>query len=209
MQTPGHSLAWRRLFPIFLYLSVHLGLVYFAKCQTNTLNDCFMSTVCHLCCQKIQPCTCKGEAQCKANAPRLESTHGSLKIVIIKFNSKQSCVSGSNGNYLELRRSYQETRGKKNEWRWRQMQRINSWESFSINQRKIKQHRGGKDRPAITAKSFWVLLPCCSLSLFAVTVWSGEAETKKSINVSWYTRGLCDIMQRYLQSPAVTFTREV
>lgn len=27
-----------------------------------------------------------------------------------------------------------------------------------------------RSKPAITAKSFWLLLPCCSLSLFAVTV---------------------------------------
>lgn len=38
----------------------------------------------------------------------------------------------------------------------------NSCESFSTN--------GEKSPPAITAKSFWLLLPGCSLSLFAVAV---------------------------------------
>lgn len=37
-----------------------------------------------------------------------------------------------------------------------------SCESFSTNQE--------ESPPAMTAKSFWLLLPCCSLSLFAVAV---------------------------------------
>lgn len=68
--------------------------------------------------------------------------------------------------------------GKQREW-----QITNSWGSFSIKQEKIKQSRREENRPAITAKSFWVLPLCCSLSLFAVTVWSGEDTKNRRIHL--------------------------